>query len=1119
MPTGVAVRILHPPSALQAKLGRPIQLRTLEMLRAIFATRGCPFAAQETLADHYIRYHYILFLKLYFLPKSGKSQASAHGPCAASRHRQSWQQSLYTPHKTQSSRPPSARAPPKCPASHRRPRSIRSSNASPYEGALCRAHLAALSALAAHKLPHIRRIFMRHNVVRELTEEIILEHNAQRHTNFSGSNPVNGAMPRKVSTASQYAATPRGSPDGGWRGSAEARPPLAQRQLAPVAQGAKPSLRSAPVPHLRLLAQRKQRLPTQQQQRSNQLACGARTPPRQPAALPSQAPQLLPASPPPPVLAEVHLQPRRASSASAPRARAPTSGRSGAADASCGTDAAVTARSAGSTPKRQLSSRWQSVKLRMSPLDVDATYSTCPSHPIAASASSMVPASASIASHSGVLGFPSLPPPSAASGVRLQHDPVSHQSRAGTSQEHNGVHVRPLLTAPAVNSSSSQQHGNKGRTLNAMLDATPVVHEQGRRTKPAATPSGAPPVAPALLSQAHELRTSLKSDADSKDPVALASPPFSGSHEPTHQPARTSGSLTRISSEAARPAAPCRKVPSLDRNAIAKAQPPSPPFVKHYVRTAQWKPRSAGSAPSKSRSVGSGVQPPPGARVVVQWQGRCAALLTAADAPLEVLSTRASGEHVASARSRSDSGTRHCGSDFTASTSRHAYVRRTLRSEPGAASMQPQSSSGVGARPLLQHTAPLHATTPSPGRAAGRMSMPSLAATSDRQDVSSMQSSTGASSAAQPWHMPSSRHRVTMTRFPRQPPRPTAVLESAASDNDKSGSGPYPGVATAAACVWGVKLRSPSPRPHAMVEARHKAGAPAGHCSIGQQSAAKSQQQNGAGHETSVNQGCDQNSDVSSEGFAAFSSGAPAQADISCKLAVHGQPIVEAHDNYAAIAASQAGVPTHAGMPTQAGMLTPPRRHSSQIGSDGAFRQPSLRLLHTDADWQNRPGNRYRCALAPHMMYFVYAIRLEILVQTLVKQMTCKPTSTRLCRQHFNSRATAHWRMPPSPPSCQSSGSLGNIPIALSLDNASTQAAVSPNVVEDAALNSAIAAQTGGCAVLRPADEPHTEDGTVYLADHQGSTHRVVLTGVRSCTALQHPISKCAATQAGNAGI
>ena len=93
--------------------------------------------------------------------------------------------------------------------------------------------------------------------------------------------------------------------------------------------------------------------------------------------------------------------------------------------------------------------------------------------------------------------------------------------------------------------------------------------------------------------------------------------------------------------------------------------------------------------------------------------------------------------------------------------------------------------------------------------------------------------------------------------------------------------------------------------------------------------------------------------------------------------------------------------------------------------------------------------------------------------------------------------------MPPSPPSCQSSGSLGNIPVALSLNNGSTEAALAPNIVEDAALNSAVAAHAGGYAVLRPADEPHTEDGTVYLAEHHGSTHRVVLTGVHSCTALQ----------------
>ena len=957
MPTGIAVRVLHPTSSLQADVGRPIHLRTLEMLRAIFATRGCPFAAQETLADHYIQYHYILFLKLYFLPKSGKRQASGSGPYAASQHPRSWQHSLYTPHKAPSSRPPSARPPHKRPASHRRPRSVRGSSSLPYEGALCCAHLAVLCALAAHKLPHIRRIFMRHNVVRELTEELVLEYSAQRHTSISASHPVNGAVPGKASTSSQYAATPPGSLDGGWRGSAEAPPPSAQRQLAPMAQGAEPALRSAPVPHVRLSTQR-------EQHRSNQSACGARTPLRQQAALPSQAPQLLPPLPQPPVLAEVHLRPRRASSASAPRVRAPTSGCFGPADASSGTDAAVTARSARFTPECQLSRGGPSDKLRISSLDVDALYNTCSLHPSAASASSMDPVSASIASQPGVLGFPTPPPPSAASNLCLQRDPVSHQSRAGTSQEDNGVHVRPLLTAAAVALSSSQQHGDKGRTPSPVLDPTSVVHEQGRRTKPAATPSRAPPVAPALFSRAEQLRTSLKSDENLRDPIALAPPPFPGSHEPGHQPDRSRGSLMSISSGVARPASPYRTVPSLDRSAIAEAQPPSPPFVNHCARTAQWKPRSIVNAPTESKSIGSIVQPPPGARVVVQRQGRCAALLTAADAPLEVLSTHASGEHVASARSRSNSATTQRGSEFTASTSRHAYVRRTLHSEQsGVASLQPQSRSGVGARPLLQHVAPLHAATSSPGRAAGRMSMPSLAATSDRQDASSMQSSTGASNTAQPWQMPSSGHRVTMTHFPRQPPRPTAGLDSAASDIDNSGSGPYPGVATAAARIWGVKLQSPSPRPRALAEGRHKAGAPAVQYSIRQDS--KSLQRNGAGNGVSVDQGFDQNSDASSEGFAACASGAPAQGDALSKLAVHVQPVGEGRYNYAAIAASQAGMPTHAGMP---GMLTIPRRNSSQIGSDGAVRSPSLRLLHPTADWQHRPGNGYRCALAPHIL-------------------------------------------------------------------------------------------------------------------------------------------------------
>jgi hypothetical protein len=54
--------------------------------------------------------------------------------------------------------------------------------------AMCHAHLGVLCAIAAHKHVHVRRIFLRHHVMKELAEELNLEYHAHKHARFPQCN-------------------------------------------------------------------------------------------------------------------------------------------------------------------------------------------------------------------------------------------------------------------------------------------------------------------------------------------------------------------------------------------------------------------------------------------------------------------------------------------------------------------------------------------------------------------------------------------------------------------------------------------------------------------------------------------------------------------------------------------------------------------------------------------------------------------------------------------------------------------------------------------------------------------------------------------------------------------
>jgi hypothetical protein len=178
MPNGLTMRVLHPSAQHQGRVSHSEQLQALTVLRAIFACRGCPFAADEVLAANYIQYHYVLFLKLYLLPRV-RSAASKSGGVSAYPGMQPASESA-AHRKANGDRSYSGRRSPADGGI-----SGRQGGGSPVlgdtEGAMSHAHLQVLCTLAAHKLPHIRQTFQRHNVLQELTAELSLECLAVQH--------------------------------------------------------------------------------------------------------------------------------------------------------------------------------------------------------------------------------------------------------------------------------------------------------------------------------------------------------------------------------------------------------------------------------------------------------------------------------------------------------------------------------------------------------------------------------------------------------------------------------------------------------------------------------------------------------------------------------------------------------------------------------------------------------------------------------------------------------------------------------------------------------------------------------------------------------------------------
>jgi hypothetical protein len=347
-------------------------------------------------------------------------------------------------------------------------------------------------------------------------------------------------------------------------------------------------------------------------------------------------------------------------------------------------------------------------------------------------------------------------------------------------------------------------------------------------------------------------------------------------------------------------------VPPLDHATLAQARPPSPPHIDHQARAAHRGARSVGSA-GEGRTVGTRLAPPPGARGNTLPRGRSAALVDTAPA-LEGRSARcATPPHGAAHRSRS-------GSASARSDPRDSINKADT--PHGSFASRKHGRSGYSFTPP-HATGSQSASVRASGRAHRqmRLSLQSLAASSDPREASSMQSSGSGAAAARPLPRPGAGHRVTMTRFPRQPPRPTTMVESGPS-GDEAPLGPYPGVTTGATRVWGVKLRSPSPRPAALAQP-----VPVGEA----RSASDS-------------------SEASSEGFAAFARA----AHVPCQgRAVDGgaAPVAEGHDSTLTRAqrrSAEAGSPpSEASAPPVRGILTPPRRRQPPRG---AMVRPSVAL-------------------------------------------------------------------------------------------------------------------------------------------------------------------------------
>ena len=782
MPNGILVRVLRPPPQQAAALGSVLQLRTLALLQAVFATRGCPFAAHEGLADHYIQYHYLLFLKLYLL--AGKSSDA----CDVPRMPRSVGYTAMPPRTPASNtaQRPSGRSARRAPSGYCRPRSASSTSGVPNNDvALCRAHLAVLCALAAHKLPHIRSIFLRHNIMRELTEELILEYNASRHARFPN---VRSARPSSSAGTTDHSPQPHRSTS--HPASAHSRSFGASAgELAPAAYAPPRSATRAAT------TERGHEAPKRLQSGSSASCEHASS--EHFCVLPSTSAKHAYAastvwpgrSAPPEVAAQRQLQRVRSSTC----------------------------------PSAQMHSG----------SGVALMLSSCAAHPVPAYLSSLDPAA--IANSQSRMGTSATPLPNSQQPPEVTETP----GRTIRSRNCQVVHDTPQVApVPAPVHAQSLRRSLLYKAARASAHVAESAHSpncddgvMNAEDNTTSATSGAGVHARAYfpvqhvardhsmlhepLALGHALAHSLHASpppqhASATDLLANDSPVSITYTSVSTLPAMTHGGSSAIDVPSA--------VPTSDADELARAQPPSPLFVQPYARITLRQPRGAGSQ----------VVRPVNAKAAAPRQGRSSAMLVAP--ALEVLSCR-SGSHVHVSAYPSADGAAQVqvcpGSVASPGAQLPLRVHAQLSDHrvaahagdpPNHTSLR-TGSEGVG--PVGAWSTHSSAGTPPQGRErssgahparAMRESLRSLSVASDGHDDSSLQSSfQSVSGSARPCSMPSPGQRGAIAHIPRQLSRLLVPEAATGSHGDTSASLRPP--SDMAGQVWGVQLRSPQSRP------------------------------------------------------------------------------------------------------------------------------------------------------------------------------------------------------------------------------------------------------------------------------------------------------------------